>query len=243
MKVDERLERAGRDLRESTAHLRPRPLPAPSRNAPGWLVFAGVFALVAVGLGVLPLLAPSNTEQPPLATPSTVATTLPPVTSTALSSTTPEAACSASGMAVPADQESLPAKVAEARAAISAAAVACDLGALHALAGELLTSFGGGDFSSIAEWEAAGEGKLEVLVALFDTPFAVQEFEGEPTLYVWPAAFSYDSWEEIPAEDLAQLTEIFGEEEMELIAGFGSYAGWRIGITEDGDWRFFIAGD
>ena len=243
MKVEDRLQQAGQELRDSTGALRPAPLPARKVPARGWLVFAGVFALVALGIGLLPLLSPTLKEQAPLATPGVVTTTLPADATSVVEGTVPAARCSAAGMALPPDQEGLPAPVAEARAAISAAAVACDLGALHSLAGDLLTSFGGGDFSSLQEWEDAGEGNLGVLVELFGTRFAVQEFEGEPTIYVWPAAFTYDSWDEIPAEDLAHLTEIFGEEEMGIIEGFGSYAGWRIGITEDGDWRFFIAGD
>ena len=243
MKVEDRLEQAGRELRDSTRHLQPPPLTKQKVLARGWLVFAGVFLVVAIGLGVLPLLVRSNSEQAPLATPATVATTIPSELSTGAPSTAPVAQCSASGMPAPGDQEGLPAEVAQARTAIAAAAISCDLAALHSLAGELLTSFGGGDFSSIQEWEDSGEGKLATLVQLFDTRYAVQEFAGEPTIYVWPAAFAYDSWEEIPEEDIAELTEIFGEEEMELIAEFGAYAGWRIGISEDGDWRFFIAGD
>lgn len=42
------------------------------------------------------------------------------------------------------------------------------------------------------------------------------------------------------AEDLAQ--ESF-QEELDQYAEFGSYALWRIGITEDGEWKFFVAGD
>ncbi len=243
MKVEDRLEQAGKELRDATRHLQPPPLGKDRLQARGWLVFAGVFLVVAIGLGVIPLLMRSNGEQASLATPATVATTVPAEQSSQVPSTAPVARCSASGTSAPADQEGLPPEVAQARAAIAEAALSCDLDALRSLAGELLTSFGGGDFSSLQEWEDSGDGMLGTLVQLFDTRYAVQEFEGEPTLYVWPAAFAYDSWGEIPEEDLAALTAIFGEEEMERIAGFGAYAGWRIGLTEDGDWRFFIAGD
>jgi len=36
---------------------------------------------------------------------------------------------------------------------------------------------------------------------------------------------------------------IYTEGELDEIAKFGSYAGWRIGIDENGEWLFFIAGD
>jgi hypothetical protein len=78
---------------------------------------------------------------------------------------------------------------------------------------------------------------------LFDTPFATQDFENLPRYYVWPSAFIYDTWEEIPPADLDVLSEIYSREELDQIATFGSYAGWRIGIAEDGAWRFFVAGD
>jgi hypothetical protein len=74
------------------------------------------------------------------------------------------------------------------------------------------------------------------------TPFATQEIEGD-TWYVWPSAFVYDTWDDIPDEDLEALLTVYTQEELDQIAAFGSYAGWRIGITEDGDWRFFVAGD
>ncbi len=60
---------------------------------------------------------------------------------------------------------------------------------------------------------------------------------------MWPSAFAYDSWEEIPSADLEALRTIYTDEELDQIATFGAYAGWRVGITEEGVWRFFVAGD
>jgi hypothetical protein len=242
MNVDERLEQASQELREATRHLQPPPLRRGHSPARGWLVFAGVFLVVAIGLGVVPVLLRSQGDQAPLGTSETTPTTVTAATSQPAPSTT-LGQCSAAGMQVPGAQDGLPSEVADMRTAIIDAAISCDMTALHAIAGDLLTSFGGGDYSSLQEWEAAGEGSLRVLVQLLGTRNAVQEIEGQPDIYVWPAAFVYDTWEEIPTEDLDELTAIFGQEEMELIAGFGSYAGWRVGITEDGDWRFFVAGD
>jgi hypothetical protein len=154
----------------------------------------------------------------------------------------PEVACSASGLPLPTPQEGLPAAVAVARDAIARAAVSCDFVTLESLTGpDFISSFGGGDFSNLLELEESG-GELDTLVKLFETGYAVQVLP-EMTLYVWPAAFAYDTWDEIPATDLEAIVEIFGEDEVDTLAGFGSYAGWRIGITEMGDWRFFVAGD
>jgi len=146
---------------------------------------------------------------------------------------------------MPAEQGGLPEPVAATRRAIATAAIACDFVALEALGGsDLNTSFGGGGFDNIPRWEVEGTyPALELLVELFDTPYATQDFEDLPRYYVWPSAFVYDSWEEIPPADLEALRSIYTDEELDQIAGFGSYALWRIGITEDGQWRFFVAGD
>lgn len=242
--TEERLEQAAREVRDLSRQAVAPPMN--DRRHPvrrGWLVFAAAFAVVVIGFGLAPLLFPNN-DLPPLGeatSTSLVTTTVPAQTTLGVD---PEVArCSASGLSLPATQEGLPAAVAAARELIARAAVSCDLVALESLADpDFVSSFGGGDFSDILEWEEAGSGKLDTLVKLFNTRYEVKEFP-EMTLYVWPAAFAYDTWEEIPAADLEDIIEIFGEGEVDMLAGFGSYAGWRIGITSDGDWRFFVAGD
>jgi len=242
--TEERLEQAGREMRELAGQTVAPPLhTATNPGRRGWLVFAGAFAVVAIGFGLPPLLSsngalPSGGESTSMAT---VTTTLPVQTTLGVD---PEVTrCSASGLQLPATQGGLPPAVAAARDAISLAAVSCDMAALEALAvPDFVSSFGGGDFSNIPEWEEAGRGELDTLVKLFDTRYEIREFP-EMTLYVWPAAFAYETWDEIPISDLEDIIEIFGEGEVDMLAQFGSYAGWRIGITEDGDWRFFVAGD
>jgi hypothetical protein len=100
------------------------------------------------------------------------------------------------------------------------------------------------------EWESTGEGKLGILLKVLGTGNAVQTFDeeaaealGSETLYVWPAAFARDTWDEITDEEMADLLTLYTQEELDEIAGFGSYAGWRTGITAEGDWVFFVAGD
>ncbi|HEY4606576.1 MAG TPA: hypothetical protein VIH55_02920, partial [Acidimicrobiia bacterium] len=206
------------------------------------------FAAVVLAVGLLPIL--SGTGEPKLVG-ETTSTTIAAMTSTTVTvgttTTAPvlTAECSASGLPAPAAQEGLPDQVADVRLAMAQAAIACDYDTLEALAGpDLNTSFGGGGFDNIPMWEEQGTyPALELLVRLLDTPFATQEVEDLPRYYVWPSAFVYDTWDEIPAEDIEALLEVFTQEELDQIATFGAYAGWRIGITEDGDWEFFVAGD
>jgi hypothetical protein len=257
--LEQRLEEAARELRQAARHSVPPPIDdrARSRIPSGWLVFATAFAVVILAMGLIPLLSGPGERDGTLAEPTP---SIPPVTTgldvvdtttTSIGSAVDDV-CSATGLAVPADQEGLPAPVAQTRKAIAEAAVDCHIDALGRLAGvgpngrggpELVTSFGGGGFMNIVEWEDDGEEPLELIVKLLDTPYAVQDYEELPTHYYWPSAFVYDSWEEIPPADLDALRTVYTQQELDQIAGFGSYAGWRIGITEDGEWRFFVAGD
>lgn len=90
--------------------------------------------------------------------------------------------------------------------------------------------------------EEEGRGQLGTLLKLFDMSHAETSHEGR-IIYVWPAAYAYESWEAIPTEVIEELTTVHGEEDLDRFATFGSYAGWRTGIDEDGEWLFFIAGD
>lgn len=256
--LEQRLEEAGREVRQAARHSVPPPIDdraARSRFQPGWLVFAAAFAAVILAIGAIPLLSQPTDSGEPSPTPSiplvTTGTGAVETTTTSIGSAVDDV-CSATGLTVPGDQEGLPEPVAQTRRAIAEAAVSCHIDALGRLAGvgpngrdgpELVTSFGGGGFMNIVEWEDDGEGPLALIVKLLDTPYAVQDYEELPTHYYWPSAFVYDSWEEILPADLEALRTIYTDEELDQIAGFGSYAGWRIGITEDGEWRFFVAGD
>jgi hypothetical protein len=252
---EQRMEQAAQELRQSAKHAVPPPIESDARHAlpRGWLIFAAAFGVVILTLGVLPMISNPDDSGPangstPTTSPVPASTTAPePVTTGPPATTVPSVAadCSAAGLPMPAEQEGLPAPVAEIRRAIAAAAIACDFEALEALASpELVTSFGGGGFEMIPMWEEESTyPALALLVELFDTPYAFEDYEGLPRHYYWPSAFVYDSWEEIPPADREALLTVYTQEELDQSAGFGSYALWRIGIAETGEWRYFIAGD
>ena len=78
---------------------------------------------------------------------------------------------------------------------------------------------------------------------ILDMPHGTTEVEGR-TLYVWPAAAAHDGgWDTMPEGDIEALRSIYSEEDLEDFALFGDYIGYRLGIYEDGDWSFFVAGD
>jgi hypothetical protein len=39
------------------------------------------------------------------------------------------------------------------------------------------------------------------------------------------------------------LEGLYSDEEIATFINYGSFLGWRVGITEGGDWQFFVAGD
>lgn len=159
-----------------------------------------------------------------------------------------ETACSAHGAevaAAPAAQPGLPAAVADTRAEVFQAATTCDFERLDELAGEGFTySFGEQD-DPIAHWrrqESDGREPMRFLAGMLNRPYATVAVQGE-TQYVWPSAFSYDNWEDVPEADREALKPLYDEDDFAEFARFGGYMGYRVGIGADGQWLFFVAGD
>jgi hypothetical protein len=155
------------------------------------------------------------------------------------------ATCSASELsAALAKPQGLPQPVADVRLAIAEAAVACDYEALETLAirdGEFVQSFSDDEApdpgqAARAWWETeeAGDPILATLVRLLELPHATR---GED--YVWPSAFA----EEPTEADWRALEAMYTGEEIQSFRGFGGYVGLRIGISPDGEWQYFVAGD
>ena len=88
--------------------------------------------------------------------------------------------------------------------------------------------------------EGSGEPVLAVLVEVLDRPTAVLP---DSDLHVWPSAFAYDTWEAVPPEEREALRPLYDEAGLASFAEYGSYIGYRVGITTTGTWRYFVAGD
>lgn len=142
----------------------------------------------------------------------------------------------------------LPDAVAETRREIATAAEACDFDQLNALArvgDEPFTfSFGGGG-NPASFWrrgERAGDEPLRFMAGVLRRPFETIETEGT-RFYVWPSAFAYDSWSDVPADERDALRPLYGDQDFERFSEFGGYFGYRVGIASSGEWMFFVAGD
>jgi hypothetical protein len=143
-------------------------------------------------------------------------------------------------------QAPLPAAVESTRAAIIDAAQGRDLDRLAELVPEtgFTYTYGGpAEGGPTAYWqqleEETPERPLETLAAVLELPYTKIEDE-----YIWPFAYDRDpatltrrEKETLAAAGVATLAQI------EQMAEFGHYLGWRAGIRSDGTWIFYVAGD
>jgi hypothetical protein len=135
--------------------------------------------------------------------------------------------------------------------AIRTAANAGDLDALAelALAPEtMFTASFGQDFTDpgdlAAYWSTFEDPTVpEVVLGLLDSGFtrtyANNEDGSQVAINVTPAVMGEDATE----ADRAQLESIFGAETVDGWYADGMYLGWRLGVDDDGAWRFLVIGD
>lgn len=163
--------------------------------------------------------------------------------------------CSAAGLTPELRDQEIPPAVEETRALLAELAVACDLEELAALAAadQTTISYGLPD-DAAAYWEQVedeGDPALRMLRVLLETDPFVQTFESaDMTIATWPALAALDP--NVPEhadrmegaiEDVV-ATGLYTREEVDEILSHGSgWLGWRVGITDDGTWAFFVAGD
>jgi hypothetical protein len=148
--------------------------------------------------------------------------------------------CSAAGLSADLpDDPSLPAPVAETRREIAAAAVACDYERLQAIALEQdgFTYSYGGETSAADYWageEERGEQPMRILVESLRQDGHL--YQGN---WVWPEAYA-----DAPSDEAWQkLSGLYPPDQITSWREQGQFLGYRVGITPDGDWQFFVAGD
>jgi hypothetical protein len=191
-------------------------------------VLAALVALALAGCG--------DAEQaaaPPPAEPSAPAETQP---STAPPATTPPAEPGAT-------VETLPPAVVETVDAIVRAAKSFDYDGLAALLDpETFTYSFGESGDPIAYWRMLEEEGEVPILGDFLPVILSQQFAKQDDIYVWPAAHAKEpsTWTEL---DLADMRQLYTEEDIRGFEQAGGYLGYRVGIREDGTWLFFVAGD
>lgn len=244
--VEDRLQKAAEETRRLAQNRRPEPLTRRQGVRPrGWLVFSAAFAAVILTFGLLPWLVTGSGNQPTNdPTPTSLAAD-PSTTESTMSTTTSagDASCSTAGAPIPTARADLPEAVAATRQGIIEAASSCDVTALEDLAADgFSTSFGGGGVENLRTWEDEGTGQLGTLLHLLGMSYGTLETD-DSVFYVWPSAHVHESWEAVPEDAVEELRQIHTEQELQSFEQFGAYAGWRTAIDQDGNWRYFTAGD
>lgn len=151
--------------------------------------------------------------------------------------------CSAQGeevMVAPAPD--LPEDVTALREFLIDAALRCDEQLLFTAIeeSEQFTYSFGAEGDAVGYWweleEAGEEPFLRLAQVLATTPALADGDE----IYVWPRVHTGRP-EDTTAEAWAEVTWMENPEQQAEDAG--GYLGWRVGISADGQWRFFVAGD
>lgn len=194
--------------------------------------------------------APTGAATSPAAAPSDTPTAAPSPTTTEPASTEPAASegdCSASGMtAGTVTGTDLPDPTRATAEFLVDAALRCDEQLLVTAATESSTNLSFGDvepgtFFALPERE---EDLYATIVTLLTELTPATAAHADPAVHVWPRVateeFADDdaAWQE--AVDAGLVTATQAEQ---MRAEGSGYLGWRLGITVDGDWAFFVAGD
>jgi hypothetical protein len=140
-------------------------------------------------------------------------------------------------------QEELPVLVQEKRQAIYNAAMEKNY---DAIANEALPtirySFGVNEPGKFAEYMKQSENTekksaFEIIPILLSLPYTKQD-----DMYVWPSVFGKEAknWND---DDMAMMKMLLTDEQIEGYRSFGSYAYYRLGINETGEWVYYLAGD
>ncbi len=135
--------------------------------------------------------------------------------------------------------DSLPAEVLETRAALLAAARAEDWDALEALipTDTLFNSNFAGEADHIAYYRSLDTDVFAEIVALLDDPFVTLD-----DITVWPELYARVPFA-FGSDERADLEARHGADRLADWEAAGSYLGWRLGITAEGQWIFLVAGD
>ncbi|KXF78095.1 hypothetical protein ATN84_24150 [Paramesorhizobium deserti] len=149
------------------------------------------------------------------------------------------------------DFDKLPAPVKETRQRILEAAKSGDIEALRPLIGTgdemtalSLSGYEGDpiDYLKGISGDDKGQEVLAILVDLLETGYVHLDAGGTNDLYVWPYFFAYPI-DKLTPPQMVELYQIITAGDYDDMKSFGAYIFYRIGISPDGKWQFFVAGD
>ena len=83
---------------------------------------------------------------------------------------------------------------------------------------------------------------MAIMIDLLNSGYVHLDEEDNEEIYVWPyfVAMPIDN---LSKQQLVELFQIMTAGDLEQMKEIGTYSFFRIGITPDGKWRFFVTGD
>ena len=83
---------------------------------------------------------------------------------------------------------------------------------------------------------------LAIMTEILEAPLVKTEPVPGEVVYVWPYFYAYP-FDKLTPEQRVGMYRIITHGDYEEMVQFGSYIFYRLGITPEGRWRFFVAGD
>jgi hypothetical protein len=90
--------------------------------------------------------------------------------------------------------------------------------------------------------DEGGQEILAILLEILDAGYVHLDIGTPQELYVWPYFFAIPL-EKLDARQKVELFKIVTSGDVEDMKSFGAYIFYRAGISPDGKWRFFLAGE
>jgi len=98
------------------------------------------------------------------------------------------------------------------------------------------------DFLKSQSGDAEGREILAILLEVLESGFVHLDAGTENEVYVWPYFFAVPL-DVLTPQQKVELFTILTSGDLEEMKSFGAYVFYRVGITPQGRWRFFVAGD
>lgn len=98
------------------------------------------------------------------------------------------------------------------------------------------------DYLKSLSGDAGGQEILAIMLDILNTGFVHTDAGTPDELYLWPY-FAAMPLEALTPPQRVELLRIVTAGDVEDMLAFGSYNFYRLGITPEGEWRFFMAGD
>lgn len=149
------------------------------------------------------------------------------------------------------DLASAPRPVARMHALLSKAALSGNIEALRPLVGTgtnttqlSLSGFDGDPIEYLRglSGDEQGHEMLAIILDILDSGFVRLDEGTDAEIYVWPY-FAAGPLTELQPTQMVELFRIITSGDFEDMKAFGAYNFYRLGITPQGQWKFFVAGD